>query len=179
MKEQQFRFRGKTYKIFIRPDAPHGPYYIHFQVHGRRIKRCLHSKSASVAIQTAKKIIAGEQSRPEPSQQDQAAPVTIGDIISLYTARAQLAPRTVRNNILALRLILRTVLGSDRDSTPVSVLDARLVREFQSRFVKRYVALAGTDAAARLARERALRSSRSFVQQARSIFARTRDWPGY
>jgi integrase len=88
---------------------------------------------------------------------------TIGDIIERYQACGEGRPPTIRNNISALRMMVRTVHGGDPDLKSSAVLTGELIRQFErSRMIH-----AKTEAA----RRRARASVRSYVVQARSLVA--------
>ncbi len=88
---------------------------------------------------------------------------TIGDIVERYQAQAQDRPPTIRNNISALRLLIRTVHGGEADAQSSSVLTVDLIRSFE----RIRMAEAKTEAARRRTRS----SIRSYVVQARSLIA--------
>jgi integrase len=88
---------------------------------------------------------------------------TIGDIIERYQACAEGRPPTIRNNISALRLLIRTVHGGDPDSKSSAVLTGELIRKFEQ--------FRMADAKTEPVRRRTRASVRSYVVQARSIVA--------
>jgi hypothetical protein len=88
----------------------------------------------------------------------------IGKILERYQLNAKDRPGTVRNNISALRLIIRTVYpGSDPDTQNSSILTGELIRQFER------VRMASVKTEPERRRTRA--SIRSYVVQARSIVA--------
>jgi hypothetical protein len=77
----------------------------------------------------------------------------------------------------ALLLVFRWARGADVDpaKTTLSEVNKDLLRRFQAAVVEAYVARLGVGASAqdqRVARDRALRSSRSLYNQAKSLFNR-------
>jgi integrase len=89
---------------------------------------------------------------------------TIGDIIERYLSHAQDRPATIRNNISALRLLIRTVHRGEPDVQSSSVLTGDLVRQFEQMRIR--------DVKPEPARRRARASIRSYVVQARSVVAK-------
>lgn len=90
------------------------------------------------------------------------------------------ASQTTRNNIGCMRQIIQTVFGEKTDVGRFSLNDLSwsIVARFQQAMVARYQKAAPPDdAAQREARDRALRTSRSMVAQARSLFNRLKDLP--
>jgi integrase len=88
---------------------------------------------------------------------------SVGDIIERYESNAEDRMGTVRNNISALRLIIRTVHPGAPDTQNSSVLIGDLIRQFE-RIRLRAVR-------SEPERRRARASIRSYVVQARSIVA--------
>jgi integrase len=89
--------------------------------------------------------------------------VSIGKIVERYQTNAEDRPATVRNNISALRLLVRTVHPGDPDAQNSSLLTGELIRDFE----RIRMAAAKTE----LERRRTRASIRSYVVQARSIVA--------
>lgn len=92
----------------------------------------------------------------------------IGEILARYAADRLLpvALRTRRNNILALRMMVRVATGRDEvDALPCSVLDDKLVRDYQNRRLR----AVGED---KLQRDRVAVSVNSTHAQARSVFSK-------
>jgi integrase len=89
---------------------------------------------------------------------------TVGDIIERYLSQAEDRPATIRNNISALRLLVRTVRGGDPDAQSSSVLTGDLIRQFER------IKISG--AKTEPARRRTRASIRSYVVQARSLVAK-------
>jgi integrase len=88
---------------------------------------------------------------------------TIGDIIERYLENAQDRPVTIRNNISALRLMIRTTRPTDPDDQSSLILTVDLIRSFE----RTRLANARTETERRRARS----SVRSYVVQARSLVA--------
>jgi integrase len=109
-----------------------------------------------------------QQAKPECT-------TTLTTIVDTYMAHAQVAMRTRKNNILSLLMVLRRAKGSELKAEDVLLreIDAGLITTFQNEAVERYCRAADKDdAAQRIARERALRSTRSTLTQARSVFSK-------
>jgi integrase len=88
---------------------------------------------------------------------------TIGDIIERYQSCAEGRPSTIRNNISALRMLVRTVDRGDPDSKSSGILTGELIRQFE------HIRMA--DAKTEPARRRTRASVRSYLVQARSLVA--------
>jgi integrase len=88
---------------------------------------------------------------------------TIGRIVERYQANAEDRPITVRNNISALRLLIRTLYPGDPDTQSSSVLTGDLIRKFER--------IRMTAVKSEPERRRTRASIRSYVVQARSIVA--------
>jgi hypothetical protein len=88
---------------------------------------------------------------------------TIGAVVERYQAKAEDRPGTVRNNISALRLLVRTVHPGDPDTQNSSLLTGELIRKFEA------IRMAAAKSEPERRRTRA--SIRSYVVQARSILA--------
>jgi integrase len=88
---------------------------------------------------------------------------TIGDLIERYQCSAEGRPSTIRNNISALRLLVRTVHGGDPDAKSSAVLTGELIRQFEH--------IRMGEAKTEPARRRTRASIRSYVVQARSLVA--------
>lgn len=188
-----FKHEGRRYVIFKRDETPLGSYYIHVQHGKRRHKKSLETCEKSAAIHRAKmflKAILGQRwADLDTLAAKGTTPSTVGDVLYLYPTVAMIAPRSIRNNMLAFRQVLRTVLPSvsNVDLVPLSAVDASVAHRFQELTVQRYAQaiqerLRGVGKAegapiSREVRERALRSSRSILQQARSVFNRMNELP--
>jgi len=88
---------------------------------------------------------------------------TVGQIIERYQASAEDRPGTVRNNISALRLLIRVVHPGNPDEQNSSVLTGELIQQFE----RSRLAAVKTEPE----RRRTRTSIRSYVVQARSIVA--------
>lgn len=174
MQTHRFRFIGRHWTVFRREGSL--CWYIHVQRNKRRIKRSLGTADLQTAISRAKLFISSVERGDVPVASKQSCS-SVQDVIQVYLHHATVAPRTARNNVLALSQIVRTVLGLKPADCPLTKLDASLVRAFQTAMVRRYCAESGRAESQRDATERALCSSRSFIQQARSLFAPSRGWP--
>ncbi len=62
---------------------------------------------------------------------------TIGELIAKYQQRATQRPGTIRSNVRSMRMLIKTVHGSDPDSKSSSVLTANLIRVFEKRQLER------------------------------------------
>lgn len=154
------------------PRRPGGPYYIRFEPpsnYGGRVRvvhRSLRTPVIAAAKSRAKKIIEpilNGQWETAERLKSKSGYATIGQLFERYQASAEDRPATVRNNISALRLIIRTVHSGDPDEQKSSVLTGELIRQFE----RIRLAAAKTEPE----RRRTRISIRSYVVQARSIVA--------
>ena len=95
---------------------------------------------------------------------------TIGELIANYKQRAVQRPGTIRSNIRSLRMLIKTVHGSDPDSKSSSVLTANLIREFEKRQLEGAEKRA-TPATRASVVQKVRISTASYVRQARAIVA--------
>lgn len=100
----------------------------------------------------------------------------LSKVIVLYLQNASVLKRTARNNTLALLTLFRVARGKDRsESIGLNEVDGRLVAEYQEAVRRKYCLQLIDEDGLREARDRAFRSSRSTIRQARSVFARRGD----
>jgi site-specific recombinase XerC len=173
MKERRLMFHVQGRKFYLAPPRrPGGPYYIRFEPPSncrkgvRRVHRSLRTSVIAAAKDRAKRIIEpilNGQWEIAEKLKSKSGYAKIGEIVERYQSQAEDRPGTVRNNISALRLIIRTVHGGDPDVQSSSVLTADLLRRFER------ARMAGGKT--EIARRRARSSIRSYVVQARSLVA--------
>jgi integrase len=99
----------------------------------------------------------------------------LGKLILLYMEHAPVAARTAHNNSLSILKMLEKVRGHPVQPQTVQLteINASLVSSYQRTIEERYAEAAEKHAPAqREARERALRSTRSTIRQARCLFSR-------
>lgn len=99
---------------------------------------------------------------------------SLQQVIDLYLLVATVSRRTARNNVLSMLKILERVAGNkvSPKAVPLKMLTRSLAERFQEACVRDYQASALPDEPSqREAKDRALRSSRSTLNQARSLFA--------
>jgi len=154
------------------PRRPGGPYYIRFEAPSncRGAARVVHRSLRTTAVGTAKvrakmiiePILNGQWETAERLK-SRSGYATIGRIVERYQANAEDRPITVRNNISALRLLIRTLYPGDPDTQSSSVLTGDLIRKFER--------IRMTAAKSEPERRRTRASIRSYVVQARSIVA--------
>ena len=154
------------------PRRPGGPYYIRFEppsncgARARVVHRSLRTTQIAAAKARAKIIIEpilNGQWETAETLKSRSGYASVGDIIERYESNAEDRLGTVRNNISALRLIIRTVLPGDPDTQNSSVLTGDLIRQFER------IRLGAVRSEPE--RRRARASIRSYVVQARSIVA--------
>jgi integrase len=172
-----FIFQGRTFTIHKRIQSKDAPYYIRLMIKGRIYKKSLEVNSKQEAIDRAKvfveSVLTGKWKAVETLKVRRGAS-TLAQLLEVYRAIAKVQPITLKNNQDAVRWIFRTVQG-DYEPThiPLTAFCGTLVSRFQQICQER--AEAGgieTPDARREARERALRTSRSVIRQARSLFNR-------
>src|SRR5215475_2792457 len=122
------------------PRPPGGPYYIRFEPpsNSRGLARVVHRSLRTTSIPVAKlrakliiePILNGQWETAERLK-SRSGYATVGRILERYQFNAQDRPATVRNNMSALRLIIRTVHAGDPDTQNSSVLTGELIREFE------------------------------------------------
>jgi integrase len=154
------------------PRRPGGPYYIRFEPpsncrgRARVIHRSLRTNLITAAKERAKKIIEpilNGQWETAEKLKSRSGYATIGEIFERYQASAEDRPGTVRNNISALRLLIRTVHRGDPDIQNASVLTGELIRQFER--IRMAAARSEPE------RRRTRTSIRSYIVQARSVVA--------
>jgi integrase len=173
MKDPRLLFHVHGRKFYVAPPRrAGGPYYIRFEPPSncakrvRTIHRSLRTTVIAAAKARAKLIIEpilNGQWEVAEKLKSKSGYATIGNIIEKYQCQAEDRPGTIRNNISAFRLLVRTVHGGDPDSKSSSVLTGELIRQFER--------IRMVDAKSEPARRRARASVRSYVVQARSLVA--------
>ena len=173
MKDPRLLFYVHGRKFYLAPPRKiGGPYYIRFDPPSnsgkgvRTVHRSLRTRAIAAAKHRAKLIvepILNGQWEIAEKLKSKSGYATVGDIIRGYQSFAEDRPATIRNNIGALRMLVRTVHGGDPDLKSSAVLTAALIQEFERRRI--------ADAKTEPARRRARTSIRSYVVQARSLIA--------
>jgi hypothetical protein len=141
MKDRHLLFHVHGRKFYLAPPRrPGGPYYIRFEPPsnaGKRVRtvhRSLRTNVAAAAKARAKLIIEpilNGQWETAEKLKSKSGYATIGDIIDRYQSHAEDRPATIRNNISALRMLIRTVHGGDPDLRSSSILSGELIRQFE------------------------------------------------
>ena len=173
VKDRRLLFHVHGRKFYLAPPRrPGGPYYIRFEPPsnaGKRVRtvhRSLRTNVAAAAKARAKLIIEpilNGQWETAEKLKSKSGYATIGDIIDRYQSHAEERPATIRNNISALRMLIRTVHGGDPDLRSSSILTGELIRQFER--------IRMIEAKTEPVRRRARASIRSYVVQARSLVA--------
>lgn len=176
----RFTHQARSYTLFKRSPDSAAPWYVHFQRAGVRHKRCLETADDAQAIERAVALI--DRTRSERWVAMELFPKTksntsLQTVLDVYRQVATISPRTVKTNILSLLKIFERVTGQRRDPSKILLteIDRALATKFQDAMVQLYTTGISDGPAHREARERALRSSRSTICQARSIFSRKGD----
>ena len=172
-KDRRLLFHVHGRKFYLAPPRrPGGPYYIRFEPPsnaGKRVRtvhRSLRTNIVAAAKARAKLIIEpilNGQWETAEKLRSKSGYSTIGDIIERYQINAEDRPATIRNNISALRMLVRNVHGGDPNVRSSSILNGELIRQFER--------IRMTAAKTEPARRRARASIRSYVVQARSLVA--------
>jgi integrase len=172
------RVRCTTRKFYLHPPRPgRNDWHVRFTapaIEGaRRIFRNTGAKEIGPAKRIAAKIIesfwadAGRGADRLRLRNDNAK---IGELIARYERNALQRRTTIRSNVRSLRMIVRTVHGSDPDSKSTSLLSANLIREFEKRQIDAAEKRA-TSTTRSIVIQRVRTSTASYVRQARSIVA--------
>lgn len=173
MKDKRLLVLVHGRKFYLAPPRrPGGPYYIRFESpsncrdRARVVHRSLRTSLIPAAKDRAKRIIEpilNGQWEAAEKLKSRTGYATIGQILERYQANAEDRPGTIRNNISALRLLIRSVHPGDPDAQNSSVLTGELIRQFER------IRLAAVKTEPE--RRRTRTSIRSYVVQARSIIA--------
>src|SRR6266481_2479719 len=141
MKDRRRLFHVHGRKFYLAPPRrPGGPYYIRFEPpsnYGGRVRvvhRSLRTPVIAAAKERAKKIIEAilnGQWETAERLKSRSGYATVGQILERYQASAEDRPGTVRNNISALRLLIRAVHPGNPDEQNSSVLTGDLIRQFE------------------------------------------------
>lgn len=173
----RFTHRGRKYTLFKRVDSKESPYYLHVTRKGKRHKQSFETNVREVALDRARVVIDSIMDAKwdiVTSVKAHSTVSTLADVLLIYERIAGIEPRTIKNNILEINKILKCVTGVEIDpaQTSLSLIDLNLALKFQDMRAKEYCEAADKDdVSQREARERAYRSSRSSINQARSIFS--------
>ena len=141
MKDRRLLFHVHGRKFYLAPPRrPGGPYYIRFEPPsnaGKRVRtvhRSLRTNVAAAAKARARLIIEpilNGQWETAERLKSKSGYSTIGAIIERYQLNAEDRPATIRNNVSALRMLVRTVHGGDPDMRSSSILNGELIRQFE------------------------------------------------
>lgn len=148
----------------------------------------MHCRTAKGQLQTNSEIVMesplncghiafplGEHEHDMTKSDTSKIPISLGKVMLLYMEQSSIGRRSARNNVLSLLKILERAKGQPvkPETVPLTDVDETLIVRFQSEVVRLYCERAEqNDSAQREAKERALRSSRSTISQARSIFSK-------
>lgn len=176
-----FEFEGHPYTIFKRGDGS-ANFEIDFYKYRQRVQRSLETPIKKVALERAKRLIglvkAERWELLEASKLRAVAPAAveyaaIGRICETYRVNApkdELGEKTIKGNIGALRIIIRTALGKPADAVDGlsgQVLTGALVRDYKKAVLASIAA--DEDECDELA-QRAKRTANSYLGQGRSLF---------
>jgi integrase len=177
-----FTHGGRRYKLLKRNKSRHASYYIKFEFGKRQWFKSLETNSLLAAKARAKSYIEKVRSQKwedvERLKARQTA-ATVGQVVGVYRPETEgavgisgIADRSARNNVWAFGKILKMALNTDKPKeVSLNAVDKLLVVKFQDSMVRLYCERVATDDESQhAAREQALRSSRSIIHQARSLF---------
>ncbi|MCF7762793.1 MAG: site-specific integrase [Verrucomicrobia bacterium] len=184
----RFKFEGRNYTLQRVPRAgvPERDWvwYTAFKINGVRYHRSMQTNNRAAAQQRAIDTVirpakSGELERLRSSRLKSFAS-KLSQVFEVYPTIAMISDRAIKNNMGSLLLVFRWARGADVDPAKVSLSEVNkdLLRKFQAAMVEAYVSRLGAGAspqAQRVARDRALRSSRSLFNQAKSLFNRDKD----
>lgn len=176
--KKTFHYRGRPFTLFKRQDSRDAPYYIRFEKFKEQHLKQLESSDWKVAMANAKTFIDAVYARDWQKREtllQRHRTATLEDVLRLYREVHGIKGRTARNNELAILQIFRRVHQKENATTiTLDLLDRSLPVQYQDLIAKDYVATvsAKDEGAVREARDRAYRTSRSTLCQARSIFSR-------
>jgi hypothetical protein len=171
--------RCTTRKIYLQcPPPGRNDWHVRFiapSVDGsrREIFRSTGTKEIAAAKRIAAQIIesfwtdAGRGAERLKLRNDNA---TVGALIERYRANARQRRDTIQGNAQSLRLMIRTVYRGDPDRLPSTILNARLVREFERKRIAAADKLATPETRASIL-QRVRTSTASYLRQARSVVA--------
>jgi integrase len=171
----RFKHGGRSYKLFKRKKTRDGNYFIKFEYRGKQYFKGLETNAAPAAIARAKTYldaIRNEKWQDAERMKARSNFATFSEIEPLYRKFALIGSRTIENNLWAMGKLLNTALGiTDWKTVSLAALTPMLVAKFQTAMVEAYCIEMGKDEEQqRQARELALRSSKSIINQARSLF---------
>lgn len=181
-----FKHAGRARTLFKRKRTKDAPYYVEFEHQKKRYRQSLQTNVQESAVARAKRYIDSvlsekwETVRDLRARSTEAPASTLAQVFELYPRIAMIGERSAKNNVLAMRIVVTEGTGEDLDASDFTLdrLDADLVSRYQTATIERYCREAGKDEnGQREARDRAGRTSRSYVGQARSLFNRRTGLP--
>ena len=175
----RFTYRGRPYQLYKRQLSRDGSFYVCVQKQRKRVRQSLETNDRATAVDRAKQLIDAvlAEKWTVAARLKARGPdvVTLATVFELYDRLTTISELSRRNNKGSLVQVIRHATGHDitLDKWDISGIDDLLVTKFQTATVRRYLdSSPKDDQAQREARERALRSSRSVVFQARSLFCK-------
>jgi len=177
-----FKHGGRTYTLVKRWSGRDTPWTLATMIDGQRIRVTLGTNVAHMAEQIAihryiKPALLGKEVKPRVEKDNDAPPVpksTIGQLLATYRqiSAGKLPERTIHNNSVALRLVVRRGLGQDSmtdaevEAKPAAVLTGKLVAGYEELMHERGKAAGRNPEATK-------RTVASYLRHARSLFKRT------
>ena len=180
-----FKKEGRIYTLTKRNQSRDGVWWLECVIHGRRIRESLGTNGAAAAAERAWRqfiepgragrwTMADARAEQRAEKRVEQVVASVGEVLAMYETLCvgKVSPLTVRNNLNAMRLIVRRGLGNenmmveDIDRQSSAVLTGKLVAEFEDYMARAAVKL-GRDL------ESNKRSVAGYLRQARSVFKAT------
>lgn len=185
----EFDHGGRTFTLFKRRPDPKLPWQIKFEHDRQVVFRSVGTNDIAVGISRAitkfiDPALCAKWNIVDGTRSKRAARTSLKEVFEHYDTIAMISPRAAATNKLCLMQIFK-VVRDDENLQPENVytdqLSRQLVKDYQRAMVRKYEALVpaekrGDESAVREARDRADRTSRSVVNQARSVFSRRNDF---
>lgn len=172
-----FAHKGRKFTLSKLKQDKESPYYIRIKHGGKWHRKSLEVNQGDAAIDRARvwldALFAGKWMDVEKLKARKTSS-TVAELLAVYREVAHVQPVTLKNNQDAIRWIFKVATGSyEPETIRLTELSASLIARSQKAICDRALALAiQTPDGQREAKDRALRSSRSVIRQARSLFNR-------
>jgi integrase len=177
----EFTHHGRTYLLYKRQEDRMAPYYCRIQFEGKRHQYGTGTNHQAQAEERAKlwidRVQGGRWEHVEKMKAKKSTAL-FGQVSELYRPAdgtmglAGIKDASARNNVWAFGKVFKVGLNIDDPAkVRLEVVNEALVSKFQRNMEIQYCADAGKSPQVQaIAREQSLRSSRSLIRQARSLF---------
>jgi integrase len=175
-----FSHQGRQYCLFKREQIQDAPWYLEAIVQGRRVKRSMGTNQGNLAETRAKGILtdlkAKHWERVPTLKSAPGSGLTLGELWDAYVANAQELASKTRVGIWSawVSVLHRTDPGINPKEFRLSNVNGALVNSFRQRLQAEYLRGAVTEQDRKAALQRMNRSGQSYLNQAKSVFARQR-----